>query len=619
MNALKKLLSVLGAAALMLSQLPLAAFAEGDEPDLYIPGNVYEYDEDHDYTVSSYYYLGRTNELETLGQLSVTGDMNGNATAENIPALELNGLDTLTFTYTYCNALFNDDKFNWHIMDDKCSEVDGIKLGGRIGTGAIVIETSPDRENWTVAEKYLDILRIPEGSFDARSYTVDRMQLMDGCYFRVIVAYKLEIQLDDTKFLFIDTSDKDRKRAAEVYEFYVVGSDSGEKAVVSNENKLPVGTLTASEDHKGYSGGQEITSKDIHSGWKLGSFYLSGYSEIKDGDMLIKTSTEGVSLWFNLAQFDLDRLHGDDDLSIKSDTDGADSYFGITGADFRRGALIIRRTDRNGAVGEPQVTADFLGSIETPLTDTLVHCFDEGDYEVALDYRINKDGFIFDRQYDYRIFFKFRVRNSGCSIDLTDTKTGQVIEGASTENGFRLTSPSSEYLKLKVSYSQWTEKENGYTETHIFDRSPSDGELFGEEGIYTVTAVNPTTDPLGDEPLIRRIYVGTDDVLRAYASGKNPYMTVNMIAECLEKGGTVTEDGTVIPPPEEESSSEVSEPEHICPAAESDTSSETKAVPEGTVYDNPTPSFPLIPLLCAAFTAGAAVFFLYVGRHENDD
>ena len=618
MNALKRILSAAGAAALMLTQLVFAASANEDEPELYLQGTVYEYDADRDYKMSSNFYIGRTSELETLGQLSVTGNMTASGSG-SIPVLELDSSDTFTVSYTFCNALFNDDKFNWHIKDDSCSEVDGVKLGGRIGTGAIVIETSYDRENWTVAEKYLDILKIPEGSFDSRSYSVDKMQLTEGCYFRVIVAYKLEIQVDDTRFWFIDTSDKDVKRVAEVYEFYAGESSSEDYGIVANGNKHYVGSLAAAGDHSGYSGSQPVAQGDIHDGWKIGSFYLSGYSEILDDDILVKSPTEGVSLWFNLSQFDLARLHGDDSLSISSDTEGSDSYFGISGADFRRGALIVRRTDKDGEVGEPKVTADFLGTIDTPFSDKLVQVFDEGDYEVALDYRINKDRFIFDRQYDYRIFFKFRVRSSGCSISLTDSATGGTLDDAFyTENGFKLTSPSSDYLKVKVSYSRWTEKENGYTETRIFDRLPTKDELFEEEGIYTVTAVNPTTDPEGDHPYIKRIYTGTDDVLKAYASGKNPDMTVNMIAECLELGGTVAEDGTVIPPPEEESSSEAQPPERICAAAESAAVPEVKEAPKGTNYDSPGSSFPLLPLLVAAVTAGAAVFFLYVGRSEDD-
>ena len=75
MNALKRILSAAGAAALMLTQLVFSASANEDEPELYLQGTVYEYDADRDYKMSSNFYIGRTSELETLGQLSVTGNM----------------------------------------------------------------------------------------------------------------------------------------------------------------------------------------------------------------------------------------------------------------------------------------------------------------------------------------------------------------------------------------------------------------------------------------------------------------------------------------------------------------------------------------------------------------
>ena len=628
-KAVRKLISLLGAAAMIAAMSPVCSFAEEivddntleyrDDPDMYIPGKIYEYDEKHDYTVSSFYYLERSSELETLGQLSVTGSFIGTATEENITALEVGGSENFSFSYIYSNSLFNSDKFNWHIVSDSTRKVDGIDLGGSIGTGAVVIETSPDREHWTLSERYLDILRIPEGSFDAKSYTVSSMQLTEGCYFRVIVAYKLEEQVDDTRFWFIDTSDKESKRVAEVYEFYAACDIQDTERAASNGNKLRVGETVYAGDHSSYSQSSEITYRDPHYGWNLGTFSLSGYTETLGDELLIKEPGEKVSLWFSLSQADLNKLHGDRDLSIKADTNGSDRQFGISGKDFGRGALIIRRTDAGGLAEEPQIISDFLASIDTPFTDTLVTVFEEGDYEAALDYRINEDGFFFDDQYDYRTSFKFSVRNRGCSVDLLDCLTGDNLnEAVSAENGFKLDSPSSRYLRMKVSLSQWTEKENGYTETHIFDRAPEENELFKEEGIYTVTAVNPTLDPAGGNPYIKKIYVGSDDVIRAYVSGKNEDMTVNMIADIIKKGGTVDEDGTVIPPPEEESSSEAEKPERVCPIAAADTS-DTSAAPVGTTYEKPTPSFPLIPLLCAAATVGAAVFFLYVGRQEEED
>ena len=47
--------------------------------------------------------------------------------------------------------------------------------------------------------------------------------------------------------------------------------------------------------------------------------------------------------------------------------------------------------------------------------------FEEGDYEVALDYQITKDK-LFDQSSHYRIFFKFSVRNGNCMVYPLDVK-----------------------------------------------------------------------------------------------------------------------------------------------------------------------------------------------------
>ncbi len=600
-------------AALVFAVLS-AVSAGAEEMDMYVTGKIYEYDAERDYKVSSYYYLDRTSELETLGQLNIRGNAIGYATDVHTAAFEHSGSGSMTLSYEYNNSLYTSDKFNWHIIEDDSESADGFRLGGRIGSGAVLIETSPDHENWELIHTERDILNIPQGSFSSVTYTTDPQQLRNGCYFRVVVVYKLEEQLDDTKFWFFDTSDKDRKRVAEVYEFYVKDKEGGEELLPEDGQRQTVGETVNAGYGSGYSGQGAIGGSDPHSGWELGSFILDGCTECRDNTMLVKTPDEKISLKYRLSQSDLDRLGGDSDLSIKSDPTGTDSGFGVQNEYFGRGALLIRRTDENGTAEEVQVIPDFLSNIAVSGTETEVQLFDEGDYEVALDYRINEDGFFYDDQYDYRVFFKFSVRNCGCGIWPVDTVSGESLDNAvSTYNGFRLDSSVSDYLKVKVSLSQWTEKENGYSEIHIYDRAPEKDELFEEEGIYTITAINPTTDPSGRQPVIKKIYVGSSDVLRAYVSGRNKDMTVNMIADCIKRGGSVLADGTLVSP-QEDSSSQDAHPQRVCHCLDMVVPSDDSAVPEGTSYTEPDPHFPFVSVLCAAGAAAAAVFFYCIDR-----
>ena len=620
MRLLKRIISALGAAALITAQAPLSASAEKNE--IYLSGKVYEYDASRSFKVSSFYYMDRTTELETLGKLSVEGDTTGSATSDNVAAFEVNGADSLTFTYDFNDSLYREGKFNWHIVEDSATEIDGMKLNSQVRSGAVMIETSPDRQCWSVAEAHTDIMRSASSGYGSVSYTANSSQLLGGCYFRVIVAYQLEEQLDENFFWFFDISDKDRKRVAEVYEFYAKSSGTAIPADVPEKDpdKLYVGETVFAGYNNGYTGSQAITAGNVHYGFEIGRFSLDGYAEQQSDNTLVKLPDQKVTLNFELLQKDLNALGGDRDLSIISDSLGIDNYFKQSGQAFGKGALIIRRTNSSGALEDPVVIPDFLSNAAFSGGESPVYEFDEGDYECALDYRINENGFFYDDQYDYKTYFSFKVRNSGCGIWLLDSQSGESLDNAvSTENGFRLDSSVSEYLRMKISLSQWVEKENGYTETHIFDRAPIDGEVFEQEGIYTITAVNPTVDPIASQPVIKRIYVGTDEVLRAYCKGVGKDITVNMIADCLRRGGSVADDGTLILP-KEESSSENEITEQAAPPQKyiiNESITNESAAAEGTSYQEPEPHFPIAAVLCAAGTVAAAVFFYLMDRENS--
>ena len=55
---------------------------------------------------------------------------------------------------------------------------------------------------------------------------------------------------------------------------------------------------------------------------------------------------------------------------------------------FKHGTLIIRFTDFQGNKSDPIIYTDFLAANARTGADTRVQFFEEGDYEVALDYEI---------------------------------------------------------------------------------------------------------------------------------------------------------------------------------------------------------------------------------------
>lgn len=321
----------------------------------------------------------------------------------------------------------------------------------------------------------------------------------------------------------------------------------------ANENKYYLGSVVNAGKDTGYSENNAITEKDPHFGWTLGKFYVDGYTRQTTDDngnvVFLKTVGDTVTLWFNLEQ-DITKLNGDEMLSICSDTNGFDQYFGIEKTDMGRGTLIIRHTDYQNNSREPVIYTDYLAANATEGAAVEVKLCEEGDYEVALNYEIRQDNLDifgwnpFPSYYNYRIYFKFSVRNGNCMVYPFDVATGAELTNSSiTENGFYLDLAKSRYLNIDIKKEVRMEGAEGLTEDVRFNKPARDGEQYTDEGIYTITVTNLYTH----QTTTKVIYVGTDDVLKAHVVTG---MSISDIEYQLALGATVAEDGTLIPPPE---------------------------------------------------------------------
>lgn len=317
--------------------------------------------------------------------------------------------------------------------------------------------------------------------------------------------------------------------------------------------KYSLGSKTRVDKVNGYVGEKEITSKDPHYGWDLGNFFVSGYTtDTKDSDgnpVFLKNVGDKVTLWFNL-KYDIDCLNGDEALSIEEDVDGFDQYFETKSTDFGKGALIIRYTDYENKKGEPQIYTNYLAAKAKTGANTEVQMFEEGDYEVALDYKIKYDKrkvlgkSVLPEYSQYRIFFKFSVRNGNCMVYPLDTKTGSELTNSSiTPNGFYLDLAKSRYLKINIKKEILKEGADGLVEDTRFNRPAKDGEQYTDEGIYSITVKNIYTD----QETSKKIYVGTNDILIAHMTTGLP---VGEIKKQVDQGATILEDGTIVPPEE---------------------------------------------------------------------
>lgn len=238
---------------------------------------------------------------------------------------------------------------------------------------------------------------------------------------------------------------------------------------------------------------------------------------------------------------DIDKLNGNDELSIEQDENGYDEHFGIPKTDFGKGMLVIRHTNYQNKTEEPVLHKNYLESVKVK-TDTEVELCEEGDYEVALDYEIDVDnGIQFWKQgtYDYRIYFKFSVRNGNCMVYPFDTVNKNELTNTSvTENGFYLDLAKSKYLDINVKKEVLKEGAEGLVEDTRFNMPASDGESYTDEGVYTITAKNRYTN----QTTTKIIYVGTNDLLKAHVTTN---LSLKEIKKQMAQGAKINADGSI--------------------------------------------------------------------------
>ncbi len=379
----------------------------------------------------------------------------------------------------------------------------------------------------------------------------------------------------------------------------------------AEDEKYYLGTLVNAGQDTGFSETNAIDEDDVHWQWTLGTFHISGYTRVtntdSDSPIFLKNVGDTVSLWFNLNQ-NLDCLNNNEDLSICADPNGSDKYFDIPETYFGRGALIIRHTDYQNQTHEPIIYTDYLSANATQGADVQVQLFEEGDYEVALNYEVKDSAFInmFSSYENYRIFFKFSVRNGNCMVFPFDVSTGAELTNTSiTENGFRLDLAKSRYLDIDIKKEILNEGAEGLIEDTRFNRPAKDGESFTDEGIYTITVKNKYTE----QETIKKIYVGTNDVLKAHTVTG---LSVSEINNLISNGATIDENGkiinAVVSVPESDASITISSELVSDVADESVVSENSTETPEDTT------SYIVPIILCIVAVTALAVGIIVIKR-----
>ncbi len=328
-------------------------------------------------------------------------------------------------------------------------------------------------------------------------------------------------------------------------------STQAEQALSASHDAYFLGTAYNAGKDDGYAKSDDITSDDIHFGWTLGRFFVTGYTGVDRSDstnpVFLKMAGDKVALWFHLDQ-DINCLNGVSTMSINDDTNGYDEHFGISKTDFGRGMLIVRQTNANNAQSDAQPYQNYLAANVTPNADVQVQLFEEGDYEVALDYEVIDDPRnvlgvkVFPKVGNYKIVAQFSVRNGNTMAFLFDTGTNDELTNKSTTvNGFRLDLAGSKYLQVNVKRETLAGNGTDLVEDVRQNGPAKDGDECTQEGVYTIDVTNPATGTSTQKV----IYVGTNDLLKAYATTG---LSLSEIRGDINQGAHIDEDGSIVWP-----------------------------------------------------------------------
>lgn len=521
-----------------------------------VSGELYEFDEKAEYIFSSDTPVESIKNAGKLGAFSISGDIKSIPDVNGFTAYQVQHTDVsdrkedegiVKLSYVLGNRLIGQEETDWHIVEDKTTKVNGEKLDEKVLSGAIILQTSLDGETWVTDITKTNIAD-EKSEFESSFYETKGIHQVNGCFYRVAIVYKTEKRLPDTKLGPITQKHYEYKKYAEIYEFYLIDSleNMGDTISPTATPRKELGKRINTGKDNGFSENnpEQITDKDPHFGWDIGTFYLNGYTREQmvsgsEEPIFLKTLGDRVTLWFNLKE-DINSLNGNDDLCINEDKNGYDQYFGVEKGNFKHGTLIIQFTDFEGRVHEPIIYTDYLAASAKTGANTKVELFEEGDYEVALDYEIKDSSGIVDSYTNYRISFNFKIRNGNCMVYPFDVATGnELSDKALTENGFKLDLAKSRYLTIDIEREAVREENGRYLLDKRANTAAQEGTSYTTEGIYTFTVKNPST---GDSTT-KTIYVGTSPVYKALA-GK----TVEDVNELLDQGGQIQEDGTIIFP-----------------------------------------------------------------------
>lgn len=479
----------------------------------------------------------------SIGKAVVKGEIVNSVYINGIPAYYVTDGDvTICYEIADIENIDSFDNKGMSVIDDNSTKsVFGVSLKGeKVHKGALILQSSKDGSIW-ITEKIIDNYFNPE-QYKEELYKLNDIQIRNGCFFRIIVAYKKQIEIDPTYFWFIKNPQYETEKNLEFYEFYLCSAEN----VNTSGTRYELGDVTKVKSAQGYFDQVEMEEGDAHYGWRLGTFFVSGFSSFVEEDdktiVFLKNVGDKVTLGFQLFE-DINSLNNDPNLKISIEKKGSDKEFQTSSTEFGKGTLIVQSYDYSNRRTGPIIYSNYLEASARPATDNVIGLYEEGDYEVALDYSIEdkRNAFLGIPSYShYSIRFRFKVRNGNCMVYPFDVKTNAELTNSSfTKNGFRLDLVNSRYLIINIEREVLSFNGLNIAKDTKFNKSVPDGSSYTDEGIYTIKVKNRYTG-LDTEKVI---YVGDDPIMKAYVMTG---LSLNEINQLLHQGYEIDANGNIV-------------------------------------------------------------------------
>ena len=295
-----------------------------------LSGDKYRFSDKDDYPISQKGYDGST-DGKSFGTFSIAGDYTEIGDKNGFKAYDVkNG--NLQFSYNFDTYKLSLPDESWNVYDDGCDEVDGFDLEDDINNGTILVLSSINGSKWAIDKELTDVFVNNSTINNEAFYETKTVQLINGCYYKVIVAYELRIKSGSIGIGSFSKNTYDYERHAEVYKFYAVNVEENSNATSPDQiPRLEMGDKIKTVKDNGYAGSEAIDAKDPHLGWSIGTFVVNGYTRetknnISGDSVFLKNVGDKVTLWFNLKQ-DIDCINGNEKITVDVDKDGYDQYF----------------------------------------------------------------------------------------------------------------------------------------------------------------------------------------------------------------------------------------------------------------------------------------------------